>query len=85
MYDSEVAIRFNLNFVANVDAIVSVVDKDYKVYGVEGLRVMDGSTFFESPGRYQGIKILKEKSDAGAFNTQQQRPEEILIQYVLAD
>ncbi|KAK7857566.1 (r)-mandelonitrile lyase 1 [Quercus suber] len=77
--------RFLPSFDLVEETVVSVVDKDYKVYGVEGLRVMDGSTFFESPGRYQGIKILKEKSDAGAFNTQQQRPEEILIQYVLAD
>lgn len=50
----------------------SVVDKHYKVYGVKGLRVLDGSTFSESPGtnpmatllmlgRYQGIKILRER------------------------
>ena len=63
----------------------SVVDKDYKVYGVNGLRVVDGSTFLESPGtnpmatllmlgRYQGIKILNEKTDAAAFSTQQQNP-----------
>ncbi|XP_015895128.2 protein HOTHEAD isoform X2 [Ziziphus jujuba] len=50
----------------------SVVDDDYKVYGVRGLRVVDGSTFEESPGtnpmatllmlgRYQGVKILKER------------------------
>ncbi|KAI3902500.1 hypothetical protein MKW92_045843 [Papaver armeniacum] len=50
--------------------IGSVVDKDYKVYGVAGLRVIDGSTFPDSPGtnpmatvlmlgRYQGIKIIK--------------------------
>lgn len=27
-----------------------VVDDDYKVVGVEGLRVVDGSTFYDSPG-----------------------------------
>ncbi|KAM7268967.1 hypothetical protein ACFE04_024464 [Oxalis oulophora] len=53
--------------------VESVVDKDYKVYGVQGLRVIDGSTFNESPGtnpmatllmlgRYQGIKILDERN-----------------------
>jgi choline dehydrogenase-like flavoprotein len=62
-------------------AVGSVVDKDYKVYGVKGLRVVDGSTFLESPGtnpmatllmlgRYQGIKILQERKDAGAFGIQ---------------
>ncbi|CAN0923641.1 (R)-mandelonitrile lyase-like [Linum grandiflorum] len=50
----------------------SVVDQDYRVVGVNGLRVVDGSTFLESPGsnpmatvlmlgRYQGIKILAER------------------------
>ncbi|XP_021746840.1 protein HOTHEAD-like isoform X1 [Chenopodium quinoa] len=50
--------------------IGEVVDKDYKVYGIKGLRVMDGSTLVESPGtnpmgtlmmlgRYQGLKILE--------------------------
>lgn len=50
----------------------SVLDKDYKVFGVEGLRVVDGSTLLDSPGtnpmatlmmlgRYQGIKMLKER------------------------
>ncbi|KAM1517886.1 protein HOTHEAD-like isoform X1 [Malus sylvestris] len=53
----------------------SVVDKNYRVFGVEGLRVIDGSTFLESPGtnpmatllmlgRYQGIKILQERENA---------------------
>lgn len=52
-----------------------VVDKDYKVYGVKGLRVVDGSTFSESPGtnpmaallmlgRYQGIKILEQRTNS---------------------
>ncbi|CAN1187824.1 (R)-mandelonitrile lyase-like [Linum perenne] len=53
-------------------AVGSVVDQDYRVFGVEGLRVLDGSTFLETPGtnpmatvlmlgRYQGIKILAER------------------------
>ncbi|KAJ6432288.1 hypothetical protein OIU84_019515 [Salix udensis] len=52
----------------------SVVDDDYKVYGIKGLRVIDGSTFLESPGtnpmatllmlgRYQGIKIVREREN----------------------
>lgn len=62
----------------------SVVDKDYKVYGVKGLRVIDGSTFLESPGtnpmatvlmlgRYQGIKILRERENA-SISTSQEYP-----------
>ncbi|KAL5712009.1 choline dehydrogenase [Ranunculus cassubicifolius] len=54
--------------------IGSVVDKDFRVYGVQGLRVIDGSTLPDSPGtnpmatllmlgRYQGIKILEERGD----------------------
>ncbi|GAB2228008.1 hypothetical protein Droror1_Dr00009837 [Drosera rotundifolia] len=55
-----------------------VVGPDYRVLGVNGLRVIDGSTFFESPGtnpqatvmmlgRYMGVKILRERlgRDAG--------------------
>ncbi|XLR50835.1 hypothetical protein S83_001507 [Arachis hypogaea] len=49
-----------------------VVDSDYKVLGVDALRVIDGSTFNYSPGtnpqatvmmlgRYMGVKILKER------------------------
>ncbi|CAN6274938.1 unnamed protein product [Urochloa humidicola] len=49
-----------------------VVDRDYKVVGVEALRVIDGSTFNASPGtnpqatvmmlgRYMGVKLLKER------------------------
>lgn len=49
-----------------------VVDHDYKVLGVDHLRVIDGSTFHTSPGtnpqatvmmlgRYMGVKILRER------------------------
>ncbi|KAJ0049674.1 hypothetical protein Pint_16032 [Pistacia integerrima] len=49
-----------------------VVDQDYKVLGVDALRVIDGSTFNYSPGtnpqatvmmlgRYMGVKILSER------------------------
>lgn len=49
-----------------------VVDLDYKVLGVDALRVIDGSTFNDSPGtnpqatvmmlgRYMGVKILSER------------------------
>ncbi|XP_048319977.1 protein HOTHEAD [Ziziphus jujuba] len=49
-----------------------VVDHDYKVLGVKRLRVVDGSTFNESPGtnpqatvmmmgRYMGVKILRDR------------------------
>ncbi|XP_025013732.2 protein HOTHEAD [Ricinus communis] len=61
----------------------SVVDNDYKVYGVKGLRVIDGSTFLESPGtnpmatllmlgRYQGIRILRDRENTSIFNNQEQ-------------
>ncbi|KAI6696260.1 hypothetical protein NL676_016379 [Syzygium grande] len=50
-----------------------VVDRDYKVIGVDSLRVVDGSTFNASPGtnpqatvmmlgRYMGQKILQERA-----------------------
>ncbi|XP_058182089.1 protein HOTHEAD-like isoform X1 [Rhododendron vialii] len=49
-----------------------VVDRDYKVLGVDALRVIDGSTFNYSPGtnpqatvmmlgRYMGVQILSER------------------------
>lgn len=52
-----------------------VVDEDYKVYNVSGLRVIDGSTFYASPGtnpqatvmmlgRYMGRRILEERKAA---------------------
>ncbi|RVW51977.1 Protein HOTHEAD [Vitis vinifera] len=54
-----------------------VVDHKYKVLGVHRLRVIDGSTFRESPGtnpqatvmmmgRYMGLKILRERLGAAA-------------------
>ncbi|GER52377.1 oxygen-dependent choline dehydrogenase [Striga asiatica] len=49
-----------------------VVGPDYRLFGVGGLRVVDGSTFYDSPGtnpqatvmmmgRYMGVKILRER------------------------
>nr|GLL45113.1 protein HOTHEAD-like [Ipomoea trifida] len=49
-----------------------VVDQNYKVFGVNNLRVVDGSTFYYSPGtnpqatvmmlgRYMGVKISRER------------------------
>lgn len=49
-----------------------VVDRDYKVVGVDSLRVVDGSTFYFTPGtnpqatvmmlgRYMGVNILQER------------------------
>ncbi|KAJ7530655.1 hypothetical protein O6H91_14G012700 [Diphasiastrum complanatum] len=49
-----------------------VVDKDYRVFGVDALRVVDGSTYEFTPGtnpqattmmlgRYMGIQILRER------------------------
>ncbi|XP_047175399.1 (R)-mandelonitrile lyase-like [Vigna umbellata] len=57
----------------------SVVDEHYKVYGLKGLRILDGSTFSESPGtnpmatllmlgRYQGLKILSERNAVSDSN-----------------
>nr|XP_043640060.1 protein HOTHEAD-like [Erigeron canadensis] len=52
-----------------------VVDRDYKVMGVDSLRVIDGSTFRNSPGtnpqatvmmlgRYMGVKLMRERLSA---------------------
>jgi len=61
-----------------------VVDRDYKVLGVDALRVIDGSTFNYSPGtnpqatvmmlgRYMGVKILTQRLRAtSADQTHQQ-------------
>ncbi|XP_051129809.1 protein HOTHEAD [Andrographis paniculata] len=49
-----------------------VVDSDYRVFGVDSLRIVDGSTFEFSPGtnpqatvmmlgRYMGVKLLEER------------------------
>ncbi|KAL4194598.1 hypothetical protein AMTRI_Chr05g60150 [Amborella trichopoda] len=54
-----------------------VVDSDYRVLGVERLRIIDGSTFLASPGtnpqatvmmlgRYMGVKLLRERLGARA-------------------
>lgn len=53
-----------------------VVGPDYRVLGVDGVRVVDGSTFDESPGtnpqatvmmmgRYMGVKIMMERLGEG--------------------
>ncbi|KAI3713380.1 hypothetical protein L1987_71957 [Smallanthus sonchifolius] len=52
--------------------VARVVDRDYKVIGVDSLRVIDGSTFRNSPGtnpqatvmmlgRYMGVKLMRER------------------------
>ncbi|KAL1208052.1 Protein HOTHEAD [Cardamine amara subsp. amara] len=51
-----------------------VVDKNYKVFGIDALTVIDGSTFLKAPGtnpqatvmmlgRYMGQKILRERAN----------------------
>ncbi|XP_076918441.1 protein HOTHEAD-like [Bidens hawaiensis] len=52
--------------------VARVVDRDYKVIGIDSLRVIDGSTFRNSPGtnpqatvmmlgRYMGVKLMRER------------------------
>uniref|UniRef100_J3LFU6 Glucose-methanol-choline oxidoreductase N-terminal domain-containing protein n=1 Tax=Oryza brachyantha TaxID=4533 RepID=J3LFU6_ORYBR len=59
-----------------------VVDRDYRVLGIEALRVIDGSTFNASPGtnpqatvmmlgRYMGVKIQKERMIAEGSGREQ--------------
>ncbi|KAG5059453.1 (R)-mandelonitrile lyase-like [Glycine soja] len=61
----------------------SVVDEQNKVYGIKGLRILDGSTFSESPGtnpmatilmlgRYQGLQILRERKADSGLNAKEQ-------------
>ncbi|CAN6868899.1 unnamed protein product [Brassica oleracea] len=56
-----------------------LVDKNYKVLGIDALRVIDGSTFLKSPGtnlqatvmmlgRYMGQRILRERDAVGEKN-----------------
>ncbi|KAH0896999.1 hypothetical protein HID58_046567 [Brassica napus] len=56
-----------------------VVDKNYRVLGIDALRVIDGSTFLKAPGtnpqatvmmlgRYMGQKILRERNTLGENN-----------------
>ncbi|KAL2349234.1 hypothetical protein Fmac_003234 [Flemingia macrophylla] len=62
----------------------SVVDEHYKVHGIKGLRILDGSTLTESPGtnpmatllmlgRYQGLKILTERKEASDSNVKEHK------------
>ncbi|XP_021908870.1 protein HOTHEAD-like, partial [Carica papaya] len=55
-----------------------VVDHNYRVFGVDGLRVIDGSTFYRSPGtnpqatvmmlgRYMGLRILHDRIAQGRW------------------
>jgi choline dehydrogenase-like flavoprotein len=61
----------------------SVVDKQYNVHGIKGLKVLDGSTFSESPGtnpmatllmlgRYQGLKILQQRVIDSSLNVKKE-------------
>ncbi|XP_057798511.1 protein HOTHEAD-like [Salvia miltiorrhiza] len=56
-----------------------VIDRDHKVIGVDALRVVDGSTFYDSPGanpqatvmmlgRYMGYKILQQRNSEKESN-----------------
>ncbi|GLJ42841.1 hypothetical protein SUGI_0888030 [Cryptomeria japonica] len=59
----------------------SVVNEDYRVKGIDSLRVIDGSTFNKSPGtnpqatvmmlgRYMGMQVLKERLSNSKQNCQ---------------
>ncbi|KAI9117979.1 hypothetical protein K1719_011121 [Acacia pycnantha] len=58
--------------ISTIEKVGKVVDRHYKVKGVNRLRVIDGSTFLSSPGtnpqatvmmlgRYMGVKMLRER------------------------